>query len=67
MKYYRVKPVYDQKSRCDGSVLIANELYTSCEMAKFHISEKYTEPVEISRKAVYFFFGARFAHEGVAK
>lgn len=50
MTYYKVKPEFDQKKRRDGSILIANELYTPREKERFNISDK----------AVYFFFGARF-------
>lgn len=28
MLYYKVKPDFDQKKRRDGSILVANELYT---------------------------------------
>lgn len=61
MTYYKVKPEFDQKKRRDGSILIANELYTPREKERFNISDKAVDPVEISRKVVYFFFGARFA------
>lgn len=61
MTYYKVKPEFDQKKRRDGSILIANELYTPREKERFNISDKAVDPVEISRKSVYFFFGARFA------
>lgn len=60
MLYYKVKPGFDQKKRRDGSILIVNELYTPWEKEHFNISDNAVDPVEISRKAVYFFFGARF-------
>lgn len=60
MLYYKVKPEFDQKKRRDGSILVANELYTPREKELFNISNNAVDPVEISRKAVYFFFGARF-------
>lgn len=60
MTYYKVKPEFDQKKRRDGSILIANELYTPREKERFNISDKAVDPVQVSRKAVYFFFGARF-------
>ena len=44
MEYYKVLPQYDNKKRYrwnnhgkgveDGSILVANELYTPCEFAK---------------------------------
>lgn len=61
MLYYQVKPKFDQKKRCDGSILIANELYTSREKERFAISDEAVDPVQVSRRSVYFFFGARFA------
>lgn len=72
MKYYRVKPEYDNKKRYqwnnhrqgvpDG-ILIGNELYTPAEYKKLANCPAWFEEVEISRKKVYFFFGARFAME----
>lgn len=53
MLYYKVKPDFDQKKRRDGSILVANELYTPREKERFNILDK----------AVYFFFGARFEGE----
>lgn len=35
MLYYRVKPEADQKRRNDGSIYIANELYTPTEAEIF--------------------------------
>lgn len=61
MLYYKVKPEFDQKKRRDGSILIANELYTPREKERFNISNKAVDPVQVSRKTVYFCFGARFA------
>lgn len=63
MKYYRVKPEYDNKRRCDGSILVANELYTSKEIQRFNIPAVAVEAVEVSKRAIYFFFGARFGGE----
>lgn len=70
MLYYRVKPQYDNKKRysrnyhgqvvADGSILIANELYTPCEFAKLANCPAWFEKVNISKKNIYFFFGARF-------
>lgn len=59
--YYKVKPQYDQKKRSDGSIYIANELYTEKEVEKLHV--KCLLPVMVNRD--YWCFGARFeAKEG---
>lgn len=73
MKYYRVKPEFDNRRySVNGDFFIANELYTEKEVEK--ISKKYNilyakvynfnsifEVVEISKRKIYWFFGARFA------
>lgn len=61
MLYYRIKPECDQKKRRDGSILIANELYTPREKERFAISDEAVDAVQVSKRSVYFFFGARFA------
>ena len=60
MKYYKIKKEYDNKKRSDGSILIANELYTEKEKEKYNIPTLCCEVVEVSKKKVYWFFGARF-------
>ena len=60
MKYYKVKAEFDQMNRRDGSILIANELYTLKEKESFNIPDKAVEPVQVSKHSVYFLFGARF-------
>lgn len=69
MKYYRVKPEYDNYTKyvwrynqgvSDG-ILIADELYTPTEYKKLANYHGYFEEVEISKKKIYWFFGARFA------
>lgn len=77
MRYYRVRPEYDQKQRIknhkykikrvpDG-IYVANELYTAGELDKFYITleeeHKMFEPVVIPKNKVYWFFGCRFAME----
>ena len=71
MQYYKVKPQYDNKPRfvyagnsnlkirSDG-ILIADELYTPRERERVAMKEEFFERVEISRKKVYWLFGARF-------
>ena len=61
MKYYKVKPEYDNKRRSDNNIYIANELYTEKEVEKYHINKSYCDIVNISKSETYFFFGARFA------
>lgn len=61
MKYYKIKREYDNRKRKDGSVYIANELYTEKEKEKYNIPLNYCDIVEISKKKIYFFFGARFS------
>ena len=60
MLYYQVKPEFDQKNRCDGSILVANELYTQREKERFAISDEAVDAVQVSKRSVYFFFGVRF-------
>ena len=74
MRYYRVKPEYDQKQRIknhkyrikrklDG-VFIANELYTAGELEKFYLTleeeQNGFEQVVIPKNKVYWSFGCRF-------
>ena len=61
MTYFKVKPGFDQFPRKDGSILIAHELYTTREMERYGINPNACEEVQISKRKVYFFFGARFA------
>ena len=69
MEYYKVLPQYDNKKRYrwnngqripDGSILVANELYTPYEFAKLANCPAWFEKVNISKRNIYFFFGARF-------
>lgn len=73
MKYYKVLPEYDQKTRwkfarggglkMDG-IYIKNELYTQRELLKYLDYSNYVVPVNIPKSKIYFIFGARFAAEG---
>jgi hypothetical protein len=81
VKYYRVKPEYDNAKkyvwrsknglRClvhdSGDILVANELYTPAERAKIANRKLHFEEVEIPKSKVYFFFGARFADAATIK
>lgn len=76
MVYYRVQPYMDNFTRwkavpghpgckqIDG-FWIAHELYTPAELRKLGYTEppEFLERVEISRRKIYWFFGARFAAE----
>ena len=78
MTYYKVKPEHDNVKllRYSGKywyydgILVGNELYTEKELVKrriltaFGVHPGMFERVEISRKKIYWFFGARFAMEG---
>ncbi len=65
MKYFKVKKNADQKRRKDGSIYIANELYTPKEAEKYNINPDYCDIVEISQRKTYWCFGARFAMENL--
>ena len=60
MKYYKVKPEADNRRRADGSIYVANELYTSAEAKKYNLNMAYVDAVEVSKRRVYWLFGARF-------
>lgn len=60
MKYYRVKPNWDNYRRSDGSILVAHELYTQRELLKHKIDERRCDLIEVSKDKTYFLFGARF-------
>lgn len=67
MLYYKVKPQYDNYCKNpkihDSNIYVANELYTEKEVQKQNLNRSFLEPVEVSKKKVYWFFGARFAAE----
>ena len=76
MRYYRIKPQYDNKPLCVikrgkyvncGDILIARELYTVKEWEKIVKNHVFgynpadcVEVVEIPKNKTYWFFGARF-------
>lgn len=63
MKYYKIKKEYDNKKRIDGNILVQDELYTEKEKEHFHIPEEFCEVVEVSKRKIYWVFGARFGEE----
>lgn len=69
MLYYKVKTP-DKLYRFNGYLqTVPNELYTPAEVKRYSVPDKHgcrmrpewLEPVEVSKKRVYWFFGARFA------
>lgn len=59
MKYYRVKKQYDGYNT--GKLeLVRHELFTVREKDLFNIPAQCVDLVEESKRAVYWFFGARF-------
>lgn len=68
MKYYRVRPEYDQRPRYvwkyfqgvpDG-VVLAGELYTPKEYERLAMCPAWFEEVNVSKRNIYWSFGARF-------
>lgn len=74
MLYYRVKAEHDGYPRyryeksgqivVDGN-LVGEELYTPAERKKIANNDRFFEKVHISRRKIYWFFGARFEYLGV--
>lgn len=67
MKYFRVKPEYDNKTRTSNKgrnegIYVANELYTEAELKKYRVCNIF-EAVDIPKTNTYWFFGARFASQ----
>lgn len=62
MKYYKVKAEADNKKRSDGSIYVANELYTEREAEKLNLNRNFLEVIEVSKKSIYWFFGVRFSN-----
>ena len=70
MLYYKVKTP-DKLYRFNGLQTVPNELYTQAEVKRYSVPDKHgcrmrpewLEPVNISKRRVYWFFGARFAME----
>lgn len=69
MLYYKVKTP-DKLYRFSGYLqTVPNELYTPVEVKRYSVPDKHgcrmrlewLEPVNISKRRVYWFFGARFA------
>ena len=71
MVYYKVKMKHDNKyknpSKRDGNIYIGNELYTEKEATKQKLNLGYLTKIEVSKKSVYWLFGARFKVENIVK
>ena len=63
MKYYQVKPEYDQRRKGNNDVFIANELYTPAERKKYNAPDHIFRVLEIPRTKTYWCFGCRYAAE----
>ena len=63
MLFYQVNPDSDQ-TRFNGSILVANELWTKAELKRAKASakfiKKHMKERQISKFKTYWFFGARF-------
>lgn len=70
MMYYRVREEFDQyplnpRVR-DGNILVGGELFTEREFNKLpYVYAGAFEQINIPRNSTYWFFGARFAEEGI--
>ena len=60
MRYYKVKSEADQKRRKDGSIYIAEELYTEKEAERLQLNTNFMNLVNVNKNNTYFCFGARF-------
>lgn len=66
MLYYRVKPEFDQVNHYNkrGHIVttyIENELYTAKEVHQLGLNPKCLEPVQVSKRNIYWSFGVRRA------
>ena len=74
MKFYRVKPEYDNyRAVSNGTgrgrfdILVGNELYTEKERNRLANRDQCFDVVEVKKNQTYWFFGARFAMKGAEK
>lgn len=67
MKYFKTPARLDGRQICYNSKkglyfsFVANELFTEKEVSKMGLNTAIFEPVEISRRNIYYSFGVRFA------
>ena len=71
MVYYMVKMKHDNKhknpSKRDGNIYIGNELYTEREVIKQKLNLGYLTKIKVSKKMIYWLFGARFKVENIVR
>lgn len=60
MKYYKVKPEYDNRVLKKRFIYVGGELFTEKECKRYEVNTNYCEVVDEKPKNTYFFFGARF-------
>lgn len=60
MIYYKVPKHLDQHGTTETHFLVEDELYTPKECERYNVPVDLLQPVNISRKSTYWFFGARF-------
>lgn len=66
MQYYRVpdsldgKEVYTGVKSIGHLAMAAGELWTAKECERYNLPISKFEPIELSRKRIYYFFGRRF-------
>lgn len=60
MQYYRVRISADGVMVGGGYSLVMGELLTRTEINKRNVDMRYVEPVEVSKREVYWCFGCRF-------
>jgi len=71
MVYYKVEMKHDNKhknpSKRDGNIYVGNELYTEREVIKQKLNLGYLTKIEVSKKMIYWLFGARFKVENIVR
>lgn len=60
MRYYRVHKDGQMYSNGKYHTLVKDELYTENEVNKYGLNIHRLQPIEVSKKKTYWFFGARF-------
>ena len=60
MKYFIVKKDGQIYNKGKFFILVKDELYTEKEVVRYGISLARLEPVDVSKRKVYWLFGARF-------
>ena len=61
MNYYKVPKQMDNRRTANGTIFISGELLTKKQAEKMGANLDELQPVELSQRKTYWFFGARFA------